>query len=102
MKKGLLIAKNVHQHRLDKTEFAMLTLLLILTQAKEMFPSNKEISAQLDALFKEMNAYFKENYSDTAMRLGALVLMINDINVIFLHNDFEYVWEKQKTWPKIV
>lgn len=79
--KGMSIAKTVHSAKLDKSEFAALTLLMILQQARELFPTNKKIEDQINNLFKEMSKYFKENYSDTSVRLGNLVLMLSEINV---------------------
>lgn len=78
------ICKSVHTEKLDKTEFAMLTLLLILYEARNLFPSNKDINDQLSELFKAMDKHFKENYSDTAMRLGTLIIMLGELGVSLL------------------
>lgn len=79
--KGMTIAKSVHSLKLDKTEFSALTLLLILQQARELYPTNKKIAAQISTLFNELNKHFKENYADTSVRLGNLVLLLNELNV---------------------
>ncbi|KAI6184700.1 hypothetical protein M3Y97_00624300 [Aphelenchoides bicaudatus] len=82
LRKGMQIGRNVHSSKLDKTEFSALTFLMVLQQAQKLFPNNKLIDAQINTLFKEINKYFKENYADTALRLGNLVLLLNDLDSI--------------------
>lgn len=56
---------------------------MVLQQARKLFPANKNIAAQINNLFAEMNKHFKENYADTSVRLGNMILMLNEINVSF-------------------
>ncbi|KAI6212103.1 hypothetical protein M3Y96_00505100 [Aphelenchoides besseyi] len=82
LKNGLKVARRFHATHLDRAEFSTLTLLMFLKGAKEILPKSREINKQISILFREMQDYYQENYSDVPLRLGTLVLFLNDINKI--------------------
>ncbi|KAI6195993.1 hypothetical protein M3Y94_01056100 [Aphelenchoides besseyi] len=78
--RGMRIGQRFHEAHLDKTEFALLSQLLVLTEAREMFPTSKAVAQRLADLFQEMKDYHETSYSDVALRLGNVILLLNDIN----------------------
>ncbi|KAI6221487.1 hypothetical protein M3Y99_01542800 [Aphelenchoides fujianensis] len=52
--RGMRIGLRFHEAHLDKTEFALLSQLLVLTEARELYPSVKAIAHRLSDLFQEM------------------------------------------------
>ncbi|KAI6234633.1 hypothetical protein M3Y99_00782300 [Aphelenchoides fujianensis] len=80
LRNGLQVARRFHAARLDRVEFAALTLLMILKDAKEMRPQCAQIDRQISRLFCELSDHHRANFSDVALRMGNFVLLLNDIN----------------------
>ncbi|KAI6229373.1 Nuclear receptor domain-containing protein [Aphelenchoides besseyi] len=76
--------------RLDEAEMTVICHLMALRKAQTLFPENTNIQLSINLLFENLREHYEENYEDFALRLGSLILMIQEIE--YVHRNFnEYV-----------
>ncbi|KAI6189168.1 Nuclear receptor domain-containing protein [Aphelenchoides besseyi] len=76
--------------RLDEAEMTVICHLMALRKAQTLFPENTNIQLSINLLFENLREHYEENYEDFALRLGSLILMIQEIE--YVHQNFnEYV-----------
>ncbi|KAI6185044.1 Nuclear receptor subfamily 5 group A member 2-like protein [Aphelenchoides bicaudatus] len=76
-------AAKLHHARLDEAESATMCQIITLKIAARMFPANQRLQAEMNQLFENLKQHYSENFDDFATRLGNLILLTNEIEVIF-------------------
>ncbi|KAI6170091.1 Nuclear receptor domain-containing protein [Aphelenchoides besseyi] len=75
-------AIKLHKARLDDTEFAVMSQMMTLKMATRIFPDNENLRRYMNILFETMRHHYESNFDDTAVRLGNLILLSNEIETV--------------------
>ncbi|KAI6195881.1 Ecdysone-induced protein 78C-like protein [Aphelenchoides besseyi] len=67
-----------HKFNMDSTDFAFICQIISLHFAIQMFPWKIELKDRLNVVFKALSKHNRENFLDYSIRLGNLMLMINE------------------------
>jgi hypothetical protein len=90
LKVAVNAAVKFHRARLDEAEMTVICHLMALRKASILFPDNVHIQANINALFESLREHYEENYEDVAIRMGNLILLINEVE--YVNRNFnEYV-----------
>uniref|UniRef100_A0AC34GRB8 NR LBD domain-containing protein n=1 Tax=Panagrolaimus sp. ES5 TaxID=591445 RepID=A0AC34GRB8_9BILA len=102
--KMLCGAKSIVDHELDDYEFAALVQLTLISIAVEVLPDAQNIRARLQpyqrALMNALQKHYNENYGETAVRLGNLILLIGEMQQHRrIYNERVIVLDMSSVWP---
>ncbi|KAI6220055.1 hypothetical protein M3Y99_01623600 [Aphelenchoides fujianensis] len=65
---------------MEAEDFAFICHIFALYAASQMRPNKADIQQQLDRTFRTVEKHYEENFKNTALRLGNLVLSLNEAN----------------------
>ncbi|KAI6233521.1 hypothetical protein M3Y99_00901300 [Aphelenchoides fujianensis] len=65
---------------MEAEDFAFICHIFALYAASQMRPNKADIQQQLDRTFRTVQKHYEETYKNTALRLGNLVLSLNEAN----------------------
>ncbi|KAI6212301.1 hypothetical protein M3Y94_00004700 [Aphelenchoides besseyi] len=74
------LAAKMYAHKVDEMEMAVFSLILILKHAISLNNNNVEkYQRKLNELFKQLQHHYKHNYDDLPIRLGNLILFLDEL-----------------------
>ncbi|KAI6185809.1 Nuclear receptor domain-containing protein [Aphelenchoides besseyi] len=65
---------------MDAEDFAFISHIFALNSAIQMRPDKTDLQRQLDRTFRTVERHYFQTYKDTALRLGNLILSLNEAN----------------------
>ncbi|KAI1712517.1 zinc finger, c4 type (two domains) domain-containing protein [Ditylenchus destructor] len=74
----LALSAKFHEARLDEEEQAALSLILIISTARQLLNNKTMFSNQLKAVFQDLKTHYEETYDDVAIRMGNVILLLNE------------------------
>ncbi|CAD5213934.1 unnamed protein product [Bursaphelenchus xylophilus] len=78
----LAAAKKLHMARLDDTELSVMLHIMAVKMAIRAFPENSQLNPHLNNVFEGLRSHYEANFDDVAVRMGNLILLINEIETV--------------------
>lgn len=74
-------AARFHRIRIDEFEQATLFHIFALKTAARLFPKHECLKPELNKLFRELKQHYLQNYDDVAVKMGGLILVLDNFSV---------------------
>ncbi|KAI1715196.1 zinc finger, c4 type (two domains) domain-containing protein [Ditylenchus destructor] len=78
----LALSAKFHEARLDEEEQAALSLILIISTARQLLNNKIMFGDQLKAIFQDLRTHYEETYDDVAIRMGNVILLLNEFQIL--------------------
>uniref|UniRef100_A0A7E4UQ25 Nuclear receptor domain-containing protein n=1 Tax=Panagrellus redivivus TaxID=6233 RepID=A0A7E4UQ25_PANRE len=97
-------AHTLLEHELDDYEFATLVQLTLIYIAGDVLPNSAKIRAKfapyVQSLMRALQKHYEENYGETAVRMGALILLVSEMQSHrHVYNERVIVLDMSSVWP---
>ncbi|KAI6170260.1 Innexin [Aphelenchoides besseyi] len=103
---NLDVAQRFHNAHLDRIEYSTLLTLCLMKEAQVLFPNVREIAEHTNEILRQIKQYHDENYRDSTVRFGDMILLLYEINDIEQEfNEFAMLLALcgfERTLPKII
>ncbi|KAI6184809.1 hypothetical protein M3Y97_00636000 [Aphelenchoides bicaudatus] len=94
LKQALEAAEMFNQARLDNCEYVAMGQLLLLRTATQLFPDNASLRHYTNTIFEALRRHYDLNFEETAVRLGSLILLIDQVRSLnHAMSEFLIMWK---------
>ncbi|KAH7723956.1 CRE-NHR-53 protein [Aphelenchoides avenae] len=75
------MARKLSQARLDETENAVLTFILLVNSARKLVEPSDDfpLASLLDSVFRGLKKHYEQNYEDVALRLDNIIQLAHEL-----------------------
>ncbi|KAH7708904.1 hypothetical protein AAVH_23842, partial [Aphelenchoides avenae] len=93
--------------RLDETEYAVLTLILLVSSVRKYVQQTDSfpLAPLLDGVFRELKRHYEQNYEDVALRLDNIIQLAHELERVRHHYEEHVIvlrlYGKQTFLPEI-
>ncbi|KAH7695350.1 hypothetical protein AAVH_37592, partial [Aphelenchoides avenae] len=84
---SLEIARMLAGARLDETELAVVSLVLLVLSARQFaqLPDDSPLASLMNEVFRSLKKHYEQNYKDVVLRLDSIIQLAHEIQASSQH-----------------
>jgi len=90
----LELASKFHDAKLDEEEIAALLFIILIDAANKLVSDKTPLAEQLRVVFQELRTHYQNTYEDVAVRMGNMLLLLNEFYSVRRHQKEHHVIQR--------